>query len=208
MRRTTIDGVITMIHARLATLLAALALGVAPAFAQKQPLPEPDVVLWGTVMIKDVPVQPGDDVTVIATNTANGNVVGTYSFLADAKGKTKGHYVLRIPMEFLTFGAAQSDDAVVRDDTIQLSVQQMDQDPVVAAGFTVVERGIVAKINIALGTPACPGDVTGDGMVDGADLGLLLGAWDETGGPLDLNDDGIVNGADLGILLGAWGPCR
>ena len=24
----------------------------------------------------------------------------------------------------------------------------------------------------------------------------------------DLNGDGIVNGADLGLLLGAWGPCR
>jgi len=25
--------------------------------------------------------------------------------------------------------------------------------------------------------PTCPGDVNGDGLVDGADLGLLLGAW-------------------------------
>jgi hypothetical protein len=23
----------------------------------------------------------------------------------------------------------------------------------------------------------------------------------------DLNLDGVVNGADLGLLLGAWGPC-
>lgn len=46
-------------------------------------------------------------------------------------------------------------------------------------------------------------DLDGDGFVDGADLGLLLGAWGLPG-PEDLNFDGIVDGADLGLLLGAW----
>jgi hypothetical protein len=40
---------------------------------------------------------------------------------------------------------------------------------------------------------------------DGADLGLLLGAWGAAGGPADLNGDGTVDGADLGLLLGNWG---
>ncbi|MBC02822.1 MAG: hypothetical protein CMJ34_05910 [Phycisphaerae bacterium] len=48
-----------------------------------------------------------------------------------------------------------------------------------------------------------PGDLNGDGIVDGADLGLLLGAWG-TAGPGDLNGSGIVDGGDLGLLLGAW----
>lgn len=48
-----------------------------------------------------------------------------------------------------------------------------------------------------------PGDLNCDGVVDGADLGLLLGAWGSPG-PGDLNEDGIVDGADLGLLLGAW----
>jgi hypothetical protein len=51
--------------------------------------------------------------------------------------------------------------------------------------------------------PAVFGDLDGNGLVNGADLGLLLGAWG-TSGPGDLNGDGIVNGADLGLLLGAW----
>ena len=46
------------------------------------------------------------------------------------------------------------------------------------------------------------GDLDGDGDVDGADLGLLLGAWGQGGG--DLDGDGLTNGADLGLLLGAW----
>ena len=53
-----------------------------------------------------------------------------------------------------------------------------------------------------------PADLNGDGVVDGADLGLLLGAWGPCppgGCPADLNGDGVVDGADLGLLLGAWG---
>ncbi len=55
----------------------------------------------------------------------------------------------------------------------------------------------------------CVSDLSGDGIVDGADLGILLGQW----GPAtpatvsDINHDGVVDGADLGMLLGAWGPC-
>ncbi|MFO0874911.1 MAG: S8 family serine peptidase [Phycisphaerales bacterium] len=52
----------------------------------------------------------------------------------------------------------------------------------------------------------CQGDYDHNGVVDGADLGLLLGQWG-TNGNTDLNGDGIVNGADLGLLLGAWGAC-
>jgi len=54
----------------------------------------------------------------------------------------------------------------------------------------------------------CPADFTGDGIVDGADLGLLLNAWSAGGGPFDLNGDGVIDGADLGILLSAWGACE
>jgi predicted outer membrane repeat protein len=57
----------------------------------------------------------------------------------------------------------------------------------------------------------CVGDLTGDGFVTGADLGLLLGAWGpcppEGDCPADITGDGVVSGADLGLLLGAWGEC-
>jgi len=55
----------------------------------------------------------------------------------------------------------------------------------------------------------CPSDIAPsprDGVVDGADLGLLLGQWGANGTG-DLNGDGVVDGADLGLLLSAWGPC-
>ncbi len=56
-----------------------------------------------------------------------------------------------------------------------------------------------------------PGDVDGDGDVDQADLGALLGAYgSQTGDPnwnpdADFDGDGDVDQADLGTLLGAYG---
>ncbi|MBL9121115.1 MAG: glycoside hydrolase [Phycisphaerae bacterium] len=53
-----------------------------------------------------------------------------------------------------------------------------------------------------VGEGCAPVDLNCDGVVNGADLAILLGAW---GTPsADLNGDGTVNGADLAILLGAW----
>ncbi|MFO0873015.1 MAG: hypothetical protein U0575_03470 [Phycisphaerales bacterium] len=51
----------------------------------------------------------------------------------------------------------------------------------------------------------CPGDFDGNGVIDGADLGVLLSGWGQPG--TDLTGDGTTNGADLGVLLAAWGPC-
>lgn len=62
-----------------------------------------------------------------------------------------------------------------------------------------------AKLTVVLQSD-CVGDLNGDGIVNGADLGKLLSLW---GGPGagDLNVDGVVNGADLGLMLSSWGPC-
>lgn len=51
--------------------------------------------------------------------------------------------------------------------------------------------------------PGLFGDLNGDGFVNGADLGVLLGNWGGSGAG-DLNNDGTVDGADVGMLLAAW----
>ena len=53
----------------------------------------------------------------------------------------------------------------------------------------------------------CPGDLDGDGIVNGADFGLLLAAFNTSDPAADLDGDGDVSGADIGGLLAAWGPC-
>lgn len=48
-----------------------------------------------------------------------------------------------------------------------------------------------------------PGDLNGDGAVNGSDLATLLASW---GAPAaDLDGDGTVNGSDLAMLLANWG---
>ncbi|MFO0782225.1 MAG: hypothetical protein U0636_00890 [Phycisphaerales bacterium] len=54
----------------------------------------------------------------------------------------------------------------------------------------------------------CPADSDFSGVVDGTDLGLLLGAWGGCPGcQADLDCSGTVDGTDLGLLLGSWGAC-
>jgi hypothetical protein len=55
----------------------------------------------------------------------------------------------------------------------------------------------------------CPPDLNLDGVVNGADLGLLLSNWGPCAATCtyDQNADGVINGADLGLLLSSWGAC-
>ncbi len=58
---------------------------------------------------------------------------------------------------------------------------------------------------LGAGPPAGnPADLDGDGVVGGADLAMLLGAFGASG-PGDLDGDGTVGGADLAALLAAFG---
>ena len=56
-------------------------------------------------------------------------------------------------------------------------------------------------------TPACVGDIDGDGDTDGTDLEILLGDWGCLGGghASDLDGDGDRDQGDLGVLLGDYG---
>ncbi|MFO0873330.1 MAG: hypothetical protein U0575_05090 [Phycisphaerales bacterium] len=69
--------------------------------------------------------------------------------------------------------------------------------------FVATNNAIVACACTCAGA----GDLNKDCTIDGADLGLLLGAWGATDSVADLNQDGVVDGGDLGTLLAGWGPC-
>ena len=63
-----------------------------------------------------------------------------------------------------------------------------------------------AAAEAAMSPPGCIGDLDNDGVIGGADLGIMLGNWGLPGAG-DLDSSGAVNGADLGSLLGKWGAC-
>lgn len=55
---------------------------------------------------------------------------------------------------------------------------------------------------------ACPADLTGDDVVNAADLAGLLAAWGEcVDCAADLDGSGAVDAADLAAMLAAWGDC-
>ena len=55
----------------------------------------------------------------------------------------------------------------------------------------------------------CFGDLDGNGVVNGADLALVLAEFGSKGRDLlaDLDGNMVVNGADLAGVLAAWGVC-
>lgn len=79
---------------------------------------------------------------------------------------------------------------------------------VVGGSFTDVSGNALNRIATYLGcpdeVPSIPGDLDGNGVVNAADLAILLGAWGRRDSPADLNGNGTVGAEDLTILLGSW----
>lgn len=79
------------------------------------------------------------------------------------------------------------------------------------AGYQDGEPGSL-YLNITEFQMAQPADLDGNEIVDGADLGILLGHWECTNPAgvcgachgADIDGSGLVDGADLGLMLGAW----
>ena len=72
-------------------------------------------------------------------------------------------------------------------------------------GRSSSRRGpVLVNVIECVDPPEIQGDLNGDGVVDGLDLGLFLVAWGDSGGPADFDGDGEVGGADFGILLTNW----
>lgn len=112
-----------------------------------------------------------------------------------------------IPFDVSSVLAGSGTDTIALDVSFSLAADfgLGDSNPIVSWAGTMTGTGgscVAADFNC-------------DGVVNGADLGELLGAWSSgpdvsgCGGlrfpcPSDLNLDGVVDGADLGALLGEW----
>jgi hypothetical protein len=108
------------------------------------------------------------------------------------------------------------------DRTAQVTAPALSTPVCIAAdslGELYIVEHTAGRIRRIVGNPAPPdangngipdtcegvhGDLNGDGVVNGADLGILLARWGQPGGVGDLNGDLFVDGGDLGELLAAW----
>ena len=84
-----------------------------------------------------------------------------------------------------------------------------DQPPTTtSATLGLFRPGTPDFVTVDLKAPSAPEgpaeDLNGDGVVDGADLGILLNNWGGSGAG-DVDGSGTVDGADLALILGAWG---
>ncbi|MCB9847650.1 MAG: choice-of-anchor B family protein [Phycisphaeraceae bacterium] len=71
---------------------------------------------------------------------------------------------------------------------------------------SIVEAGVDdVLMRTIVCAPGLAADLNGDGIVDTADLGILLGVFGTSDPLSDLNGDGTVDTADLGILLSDFG---
>ncbi len=99
-----------------------------------------------------------------------------------------------------TFGFDNEGDGLQNFGLSQMQIQAMADDAnslnIEVLRFAIVERS------------ADPADLNNDGFVDGLDLGILLGNFEQNADPAggELNGTDPVDGLDLGILLGAWNP--
>jgi hypothetical protein len=101
------------------------------------------------------------------------------------------------------------------DDAGGLRVLGRQQSCVLSGGTTICSntpRNVVGPylVDGSATVCDCEGDLSGNGQVDAADLGILLSVWGTSpaNGQGDLNHDGIVSAPDLSALLALWGPCQ
>jgi hypothetical protein len=150
-----------------------------------------------------LPVQSGMlFVGAFETVTADGRVAKNIGYLT-ASGEVLaigGGAVAGLDAHATSLAAipSQGDSGIYVGGWFQ-SVGRLDTD-----AFSPIPNSFMARITF--GQVGCCGDMNGDGVIDGADLGLLLGQWGAPG-TADLDGDGIVDGADLGLMLGSWGAC-
>jgi predicted dienelactone hydrolase len=75
-----------------------------------------------------------------------------------------------------------------------------------AFGFATLAVAVAGLSSSAL-AGGCTGDFDGNGIVDGADLSLLLNGWGSSSSGLDIDGNGLVDGGDLAQVLNGWGAC-
>lgn len=92
-------------------------------------------------------------------------------------------------------------DYVALTNNMRVRFRAQDTDPQSLVEAAVDDVEVIAFSCVA----ANPADLNNDGVVDGEDLGELLGQWGPCDGcSADFNGDGVVDGDDLGELLANW----
>lgn len=151
-------------------------------------------------------VNAGGGTNVVQYSVVQGTFAGTGNTSTDPLfvSAATGNFALQPASPAIDAGSNTLAAAVTMATDLAGATRYVDIAAVADTGVgpaPVIDRGA-----FEVQRPACAADLNGDGRVDGADLGALLGNFGGSGAG-DLDGSGLVDGADLGALLGAFGPC-
>lgn len=110
--------------------------------------------------------------------------------------------------ESLSFIGVSYDDAVVSSVTIysgNTPIDSVSLEGEPGADVVAMDDFIFGEpVNLNACGPACPADLTGDGILDLADLSVFVIAFSSQDLAADLNDDGILDLGDIQIFVEAY----
>ena len=126
-------------------------------------------------------------------------------FSVDRKGRTTS---LR-GAGTAVFGSGNVVSESVVDNVEMLHVRDLAPGDYAVRIMRVDDEVISARAAIAFWIPEAGeepliGDLNGDGLVNGADFGILLSAFGSSDPAADLDGSGVVGGGDIGVLLANW----
>ena len=89
---------------------------------------------------------------------------------------------------------------------VQLISEEGPEKTIIDAGLLSDENG--DRFPDECAGSVCPGDIDGNGEVDGSDVTIILAFWLSEDPTADLDGNGVVDGQDLTIVLAYWGKCE
>lgn len=139
--------------------------GLIAAAAVWAGIPEPNVVLYGQVFINQLLQDAGSDLRVLARVDGVAEPIASYRMGDD--GQLGDRYVLRLRLESLADGSAQSNNAAVIGQTAHLLIQQGTGPEQPVTDYAISDRGSFEYIDLG---ERVVGDWNGDAQVTTSDL--------------------------------------
>jgi len=119
-----------------------------------------------------------------------------------------GAYLNGVPIDLAFSGGNFTGETCINHANLPMLQQGLNTLYLYQRDEACVVSGLIFSATVTVEGGNCPGDLNCDGVVNGADLLIMLSSWGPCAGcPGDLNNDGVINGADLLIMLSSWGGC-
>ncbi|MFK7961965.1 MAG: hypothetical protein AB8G96_15735 [Phycisphaerales bacterium] len=201
----------------------ALAATLTTSLTADVPLPEPDLVYFGSLTVDGMLVESEDPAVSFRVRALlDGTEIAGYRMFSNDAAVLGAppipQYLLRVPMEFVTPAAGfPTNQAVQLGDEFSIVLERCTAGcddagaiwEVVTSTMTVApERATVTQLDLPATSP-CPTDLDGSGTVDFGDLLAILSSWGPCDAcPADFNMSGTVDFNDLLAVLSSFGPCE